>query len=555
MTGVARVRVLPPTRSDVDGQPPLAERLWLLRGPRAAAVLLVLLGALLAPDAFAPWPLDAVQVTLGYAALAGATELAVRRRRVTRAAGVAVGSLLGVDVLWLAATAYQTGSLDSPVCALVLMHVGVVALRAGARTTSVVGLAHAVVLTAMVVAQQGSAPVLPPTSVSAHTGQRLAVLLALVVAVSLGASVLAGVHARELRRRADDLDDLTGMAEALERAVDTNDVAQSLLDLVVDSTGATRGAVLAAPEGQLPVLASYGLEPETARQPGRPGRSSLVERAHEVPATLLVVELDPHTDPWLAALMPGARGLLVVPIAAEARPLGALVLELGDAVEDLEAHVVPGLERFASCAALALRNSWLLEQVRRLAATDGLTKIANRRTFESTLEREMARAARSAEPLSLVMLDIDHFKALNDDHGHQAGDEVLRNVAFALACQCRDFDTAARYGGEEFAVVLPGCGAQEAADIAERLRQSVAAAPSVIPLTASAGVATFPEHAADADSLVQAADVALYQSKRTGRDRTTASTGVQPQAEVEALLRQAVLERLGRRADGTPPAP
>ena len=98
-----------------------------------------------------------------------------------------------------------------------------------------------------------------------------------------------------------------------------------------------------------------------------------------------------------------------------------------------------------------------LEQVQRLAATDGLTKIANRRTFETTLEREVARAARSAEHLSLVLLDIDHFKRLNDAHGHQAGDEVLRNVAAALSCACRDFDTAARYGGEEFAVVLPGC--------------------------------------------------------------------------------------------------
>ena len=108
------------------------------------------------------------------------------------------------------------------------------------------------------------------------------------------------------------------------------------------------------------------------------------------------------------------------------------------------------------------------EQVQRLAATDGLTKIANRRTFESTLEREVARATRSAEHLSLVMIDIDHFKRLNDEHGHQAGDEVLRNVAAALSCECRDFDTAARYGGEEFAVVLPGCGPDEARLIAER---------------------------------------------------------------------------------------
>src|SRR5205085_1737631 len=83
-------------------------------------------------------------------------------------------------------------------------------------------------------------------------------------------------------------------------------------------------------------------------------------------------------------------------------------------------------------------------------ATVGLTAIANRRTFESTLEREIARAQRHSDPVSLVMVDIDHFKALNDSNGHQAGDDVLRNVAAALACECREFDLAARYGGEEF---------------------------------------------------------------------------------------------------------
>jgi diguanylate cyclase (GGDEF)-like protein len=254
-------------------------------------------------------------------------------------------------------------------------------------------------------------------------------------------------------------------------------------------------------------------------------------------------------------LLPNARNLVVVPLQAEGRPLGAMVLEQAPAEGGrIQRRVVSGLERSASYAALALRNAWLLEQVQRLAATDGLTKIANRRTFESTLEREVARATRSAEHLSLVMIDIDHFKRLNDEHGHQAGDEVLRNVAAALSCECRDFDTPARYGGEEFAVVLPGCGPDEAKLIAERLRHAVAAAPSVVPITASAGVATYPAHAGDADTLVRASDDALYESKRAGRNRTTVSAGVPPEAQVDALLRRAVTQRLGRhRPDGGDP--
>jgi diguanylate cyclase (GGDEF)-like protein len=305
--------------------------------------------------------------------------------------------------------------------------------------------------------------------------------------------------------------------------------------------------VLAGPEGQLPLLASIGLDEETARRPGRPSASAVVTEAHATHATVLVSGLDAAADPWLSKLLPDAGNLIVVPLQAEGRPLGAVVLEQSPVEGNrISRRVVSGLERSASYAALALRNAWLLEQVQRLAATDGLSKIANRRTFESTLEREVARATRSAEHLSLVMIDIDHFKRLNDEHGHQSGDEVLRNVAAALSCECRDFDTPARYGGEEFAIVLPGCGPDEALLIAERLRRAVAAAPGVVPITASAGVATYPGHAGDADTLVRAADDALYESKRAGRNRTTVSAGVPPEAQVDALLRRAVTQRLGR---------
>jgi diguanylate cyclase (GGDEF)-like protein len=116
---------------------------------------------------------------------------------------------------------------------------------------------------------------------------------------------------------------------------------------------------------------------------------------------------------------------------------------------------------------------------------------------------------------------------------------------------CREFDTAARYGGEEFAVILPGAGPEEAFDIAERLRHAVASAPNPLPLTASAGVATFPAHASDMDTLVRAADEALYASKRAGRDRTSVSAGIPPEEQVHALIRRAVRERLKANERGT----
>jgi diguanylate cyclase (GGDEF)-like protein len=119
------------------------------------------------------------------------------------------------------------------------------------------------------------------------------------------------------------------------------------------------------------------------------------------------------------------------------------------------------------------------------------------------------------------MIDIDHFKMLNDTHGHQAGDEVLRAVARAIKDQSRAFDTPARYGGEEFAVIMPSCDVDDAERSAERFRHAVAKLGGAAPVTVSAGVATFPVHATDADSLVQKADGALYESKGAGRNRTT----------------------------------
>jgi diguanylate cyclase (GGDEF)-like protein len=198
-------------------------------------------------------------------------------------------------------------------------------------------------------------------------------------------------------------------------------------------------------------------------------------------------------------------------------------MEFGRGLQGVERRIVSMLEQFAAHASLALRNAWLLQQVRTLASTDALTGVANRRVFQETLAQELSRARRSGDPLTLVMLDVDRFKKINDELGHQAGDKMLKEVAGALEKQCRDFDTIARYGGEEFCVLLPGCTARQSLPAAERLRKAVASIQDPLSPTASAGVATFPTHCDDADGLIRAADEALYESKRTGRDRVTRS--------------------------------
>jgi diguanylate cyclase (GGDEF)-like protein len=156
-----------------------------------------------------------------------------------------------------------------------------------------------------------------------------------------------------------------------------------------------------------------------------------------------------------------------------------------------------------------------------MADTDGLTGVFNRRTFETALEVELRRASRADDSVSLVLFDLDKFKALNDTHGHRVGDEVLRLVAQTIQRESRTYDLAARYGGEEFALILPSSDSRRAMETAERIRSAIGAIVTPVPVTCSAGVATFPTHAADAETLVKTADRALYRSKRTGRDRTT----------------------------------
>jgi diguanylate cyclase (GGDEF)-like protein len=240
----------------------------------------------------------------------------------------------------------------------------------------------------------------------------------------------------------------------------------------------------------------------------------------EAQRTQLFSKLDPGADPWLSALMPAARNLVVVPLTTEGRAIGLLVIEHKiRAGSRIERRIVNMLERFASHGALALRNAWLLDEVQQLAATDALTKLANRMTFQDTLDSEISRADREGGCVTLLMLDIDHFKRLNDTRGHQAGDDVLRRVAATLREQRRQYDTAARYGGEEFAIVMPGLEPGDAAVIAERVRAAIAS--NGCDVTASLGIATYPRDAHSADSLVAAADTALYRSKHGGRNRVT----------------------------------
>jgi diguanylate cyclase (GGDEF)-like protein len=180
----------------------------------------------------------------------------------------------------------------------------------------------------------------------------------------------------------------------------------------------------------------------------------------------------------------------------------------------------------AGQATLSIENVDLHETVQQQAVTDELTGLFNVRQFHSRLAGEIERAERFATPLSLVMLDIDKFKSVNDNHGHQQGDRVLVEVARVLRRLSRDVDLPARYGGEELAVVLPQTDLAGAEQQAERMRAAIEAMQiqrldggGLLPITASFGVASFPGEGADKTELIAAADAALYRAKRGGRNR------------------------------------
>ena len=170
---------------------------------------------------------------------------------------------------------------------------------------------------------------------------------------------------------------------------------------------------------------------------------------------------------------------------------------------------------------VAIENADLHEEKKLQAVTDALTGIANRRHFNETFAKEFERAKRYDEPLSLIIIDLDFLKTLNDTFGHHVGDEAIKTIGKVLSTSCRSIDLPARYGGEEFCLLLPNTDLEMAEIMAERVRKLIAEVEIKGPgnISASLGVANLPEHAQDPDSLFAAADQALYQAKSGGRNR------------------------------------
>ncbi len=214
--------------------------------------------------------------------------------------------------------------------------------------------------------------------------------------------------------------------------------------------------------------------------------------------------------------------VLAVPLRAQNRVCGALLLTRKG--EPHSAQDVRLLRIHCNQAAVAIENALAYEKASKLAATDALTGLFNRRYLEEALTREISRAERAGSRLATLILDIDHFKGFNDTYGHAMGDVVLKKVANVLRSGLRKGDVLARFGGEEFVILLPGVSSRSALELAERIRASVESA-DVHPggprkhVTVSVGVSLFPDDGGHGEELLQKADEALYAAKETGRNR------------------------------------
>jgi len=240
--------------------------------------------------------------------------------------------------------------------------------------------------------------------------------------------------------------------------------------------------------------------------------------------------------PVIAAVLISAVYLSVVlrvRLKSDAMRLRAAIRELATPGKELPRQSF-AFEEFRTCAAeLASVAASLRQEEARLsddASRDPLTGLANRRLFIDTLAREAAFARRTSWPLSLIMVDLDHFKSLNDAYGHKAGDLALRRTADRLSSLVRQSDSVIRYGGEEFAVILPGARLEQATRIAQQLCDGLRCDQFVfeghtIRVTASFGVAELHEcRLIDSEALISHADVALYEAKRNGRDAVVAAS-------------------------------
>jgi diguanylate cyclase (GGDEF)-like protein len=337
----------------------------------------------------------------------------------------------------------------------------------------------------------------------------------------------------QLGRRMAETATLYEAARILTAQLALSDVLATVLRLAGELFQAAASSVrlLDASGGSLELAAHTGLSPEYCRREAIPLGSSAAGRAALTGEPVHVADVEEDEGVYLRGEQlsrSGLRSLLCLPLIVRGRCIGVMTLYHA-APRAYSQEELRFLRTFAGTVSIAVDNARLYGEQSRLAVTDGLTGLYNHKRFQEGLAAEVGRARRYGQPLSLLLLDIDHFKTFNDAWGHQAGDTLLRELAGLFQAAARQNDLVARYGGEEFAFLLPQTDKRQALALAKRLCRAVERRPcpgeEVLPggrLTVSLGVASFPEDVEQGQELVAAADQALYRAKKLGRNQVQA---------------------------------
>jgi len=318
----------------------------------------------------------------------------------------------------------------------------------------------------------------------------------------------------------------------LSRTMDLEEVSSTILRGLADICGARAGVLYAESGSRMELMQSFGVDRTDDLPPAIDATQGLAQQALE---TGNPGHVSPERDGFgwfrsstpLGSFQPKAIGL--VPLMAEERPVGLVALACENTTLDEQDRALRDAIRKQSAPYLA--TAIMHRKIEDLAAIDDLTRLLNRRFGVRRLKEEFSRSARHGVPVSVLMLDIDDFKELNDTFGHDAGDAMLRSVARVLENAVRSGDIICRYGGEELVVIAPGMGTNDAATLAERLRRSVEATTiswgeQTLSATVSIGAASWPVvRVSTPEELVSIADQAMYHAKRTGKNRVSLSDG------------------------------
>jgi diguanylate cyclase (GGDEF)-like protein len=280
---------------------------------------------------------------------------------------------------------------------------------------------------------------------------------------------------------------------------------------------------------------SRGREFEIISQQGLPSqekqsfglKGTLLDMAVKNSDPLYISDVRSYRSPILPFKTDAAGSLVILPMLYEKEVLGILTL-ISKETTAFSTSQIEFIKLLANQASTSIKNAKFHEEIEKLAITDGLTGLFNHRHFQEKLSQEFNRLGRFSDPLSLLLIDIDHFKKVNDTYGHPAGDAVLKKVAAIIRKTIRNIDVPARYGGEEFTLILPGTDSSGAMNMAERLRKAIMDAnfsseKESFTITVSTGISTTAQGLTEVknkEQLIERADKALYEAKRTGRNRS-----------------------------------